>query len=338
MTKYFWFPISVLALLILTSTCKKDNFLSNDERDALFSQPNKDELDIIYREWQSKDLIPIDYTVISENEIFQGKFNLKIVSFKVSGIKEYGALLVPKTDSLIPVRMLIGGFDMNFTANTVNMVLDNSSLNNSFILAIPALRGQSLKIDINGTEYTSPLSDGDQCDAFNGATDDVLAFLNLIQKTESYADVSRTSVRGGSRGGTVAMLAGIRDDRIKRVVGVVSPTNMLELTSQNENDPTYKCQFLSSFKNGETTLIDTRNKMIASSPIYFAKYLPLTQLHMGLKDWNVPINQGYDFEEEIKQLGMEETLQLFTYDRTHTDIATNNAELSNRIEQFLSRL
>lgn len=337
MTKYFEISITVLAIIFLTS-CKKDDFLSKDEKETLFAQPTITEIDNIYSEWTNRNLTPTDYTVISENEILEGKFNLKIVSFKVSGIKEYGALLIPETDSPIPVRMFLGGFGLNYTANTVNMVLDNSSSNNSFILAIPAFRGQSLEININGFKYSSPLSEGEQCDAFDGATDDALAFLNLIQQSESYANANRTSVRGGSRGGTVAMLAGIRDNRIKRVVGVVSPTNMLELTSQNENDPTYKCQFLSSYKNGESTLTATRSKMIASSPIYFAKYLPLTQLHMGLKDWNVPITQGYDLEEKINQLKMEDTFQLFTYDRTHTDIATNNVELSDRIEIFLSQL
>lgn len=338
MTKYFEIFITVLTVLFLTSSCKKDDFLSKDEKDALFAEPTTTEIDNIYNDWQNRDLTPTDYTIIEENEISEGKFNLKIVSFKVNGIKEYGALLIPETDSLIPVRMFLGGFGLNYTANSVSMVFDNSSPNHSFILAIPAFRGQSLEISINGIVYSSPLSEGEQCDAFDGATDDALAFLNLIQQTETYADVNRTSARGGSRGGTVAMLAGIRDNRIKRVVGVVSPTNMLELTSQNENDPTYKCQFLSSFKNSEATLAGSRNKMIASSPIYFAKYLPLTQLHMGLKDWNVPVKQGYDLGEKINQSGMEDIFQLYTYDRTHTDINTNNTELSDRIEQFLSQL
>ena len=173
---------------------------------------------------------------------------------------------------------------------------------------------------------------------FDKATDDVLAFLNVIQQTEATADVNRTGVRGGSRGGTVALLTGIRDTRVKRVVGIVSPANMLKLTSQNQNDATYQCQFLSAFKNGQATLEETRNKMIASSPIYFVQQLPLAQLHLGLRDVTVPIKQGYDIEERIRSIGNAPKFQLFTYDKTHTDIATNNPQLAQRVELFLSPL
>lgn len=337
-TSYIDSYLLALVILFLLPSCKKADLLSNDERSALFLAPTTIEIYNILSEWQNRNLMPTEYKVIEENEILAGQFKLKIVSFRVDGIKEYGALLIPQTASLVPVRIFVGGFGLNSTTNSMKVVLDASGANKSHILAIPALRGQSLQIEINGTVYSSPLSEGEHCDAFDGATDDVLAFLNLIHQTERNADVNRTSARGGSRGGTVALLAGIRDNRIKRTVGVVCPTNMLELTAQNEHDPTYQCQFLSSFKNGQSTLAETRNKMIASSPYYFAQHLPLTQLHLGLKDWNVPVKLGYDLNQKITALGMSSSFQLYTYDRTHTDIATNNGELSNRIERFLSQL
>lgn len=326
-----------VTLLFLMSSCKKD-FLSKAESEALFAVPSAAEKDSVYNEWQKRDLSPADYAVVQEYEILSGHFKLKIVSFKVSGIKEYGFLLIPKTDSLVPVHVYVGGFDLNNTINSLILVEDTSGSNNPYVLAVPALRGQSLEITIDGILYTSPLSEGDQCDAFDGATDDVIAFLNLIQQTESYADVNRTAVRGGSRGGTVALLSGIRDERVKRVVGVAGPTDLLELTSPSENDLTYQCQFLNNFKIGAATLTEARMKMIASSPIYFAQYLPLAQLHMGLQDEIVPIKQANDFEVKINELGLGATFQLFTYDRSHSDIATNNTELEDRIEQFLSQL
>lgn len=328
----------MMASLLWMPSCKKDDFLSKDEKKTLFAAPSVSEINSILTDWQNRNFQPTDYMVMQESEIAGGSFKLKIVSFKVSGIKEYGALLIPEPAGVVPVRMQIGGFGLNNTTNSLNLVLDNSGSASACILAIPALRGQSLEITINGVLYASPKSEGIQCDAFDGATDDVIAFLNLVQQTESSADVNRTAVRGGSRGGTVALLAGIRDPRIKRVVGVAGPTDMLGLTSQNINDPTYQCQFLDAFKNGQSTLAETRKKMIASSPVYFAQYLPLTQLHLGLKDWNVPVQQGYDLEQKITQAGMAAKFQLFAYDRSHTDIATSNPELANRIEQFLSQL
>ncbi len=332
-----YLTLTIIAIVFTLTSCKKD-YLSKDDKKSLFAEPTTTELDNVFNHWQNRNLTPTDYQVLQQENILAGTFVLKIVSFKVNNIKQYGALVIPNATNTVSVQILVGGFGLNSTTNSVNLALDNSSSGQANILAIPALRGQSLAITINGTLYTSPLSEGKHCDAFDEAADDVLAFLNLIQQTETLADVNRTGVRGGSRGGTVAMLAGIRDPRIKRIVGVVSPTNMLELTSQNENDATYQCQYLSAYKNGQATLEETRRKMIASSPIYFAQHLPLMQLHLGLKDTNVPVKQGYDLEEKIIGLGNAANFQLFTYNKTHSDIATNNPELAERIQQFLSQL
>lgn len=329
--------LATVVMVVVLTSCKKD-FLSKSDKNALFAEPTTTELNNIFSDWQSRNLTPTDYTIIQQEDILSGKFKLKIVSFKVNNIKEYGALVVPSTISKVPVQVFVGGFGLNLTTNSVNIALDNANTADAHLLAIPALRGQSLEITINGTVYKSPLSEGNQCDAFDGATDDVLAFLNLIQQTEAFADVNRTGVRGGSRGGTVALLAGIRDARVKRVIGVACPTNLFELTSQSENDATYQCQFLSGFKNGQATLAETRNKMLASSPIYFAKHLPLGQLHLGLQDRIVPVKQGYDLEKEIEKQGNAATFQLFTYDKTHNDIATDNTELAERTKAFFSQL
>jgi cephalosporin-C deacetylase-like acetyl esterase len=267
-----------------------------------------------------------------------GAFKVKIVSFKVNNIKAYGALIIPNNASSVPVNVWVGGFQLNNTINSLNIDLINSGTGQAQIVAIPALRGQSLKITINGVVYTSPISEGAQCEAFDEATDDVLAFLNVIQQTEASADVNRTGVRGGSRGGTVALLAGIGDPRVKRVVNTAGPANMLELTSQNEKDPTYQCQFLSDYKNSKESLVKARLRMIASSPIYFAQHLPKTQLHLGLKDNIVPVRQGYDLQKKVNESGTPERFELFTYDRSHSDIATDNSQLQDRIRQFFAAL
>lgn len=330
--------LAVGAFLMTTLSCNKNDFLPDSDKNVLFAVPSASEIDGVLDDWQKRDLTPTDYQVVQETPLLDNKFKLKIVSFKVSGIKEYGALLVPEGGSLLPVRMLIGGFGYDITTNSFEMVVDNSLAKTPFILAIPALRVQSLSITINGVPYSSPISEGEHCDAFDGATDDALAFLNLIQQTENKADVNRTSIRGGSRGCTVALLAGVRDKRIKRVVGVAGPTDFVTLTAANENDMTYQCQFLDNVKNNPTGLADARKKLIASSPIYFAKNLPLTQLHLGLNDKIVPVAQGYALKETISKLRLDSLFQLFTYSRTHTDIATSNAELNARIEEFLSEL
>ncbi len=327
-----------LAVLVVFTGCQPNDFLADFDKNALFASPTQAELNAIRTDWQTRNLQATNYSVIEEKHISHGKFTFKLVAFELQGIKEYGALLVPNTTQKLPVRLYVGGFGIDQTKNSLILKMDSTSSNEAFILAIPALRGQSLEITVNDTVYASPLSTGNHCDAFDGATDDVLAFLNVIQATEAAADVSRTSVRGGSRGGTVALLAGIRDSRVKRVVSIAGPTDFFPLTETHVNDRTYQCQFLDDLKAGNETIAEARHKLIASSPLYFADDLPLSQVHMGVKDKNVPISQGNALKDRIAQLGMTSGFVLYTYDKTHTDIATNNTEMADRIEQFLSQL
>lgn len=328
---------TIVFSLFFFVSCSKDA-LSPKEKKALFATPTAAETQAVRDEWQSRDLNPTDYSVLQQESVLNGAFTLKMLSYRLNGIKEYAAILAPQTNSPVPVHIHVGGFGLESTLNSVNMMLDTSGAGPSNILAIPALRGQSLQVTLNGSTYTTPVSEGEHCNAFDGGTDDVLALLNLLAQTEPYADVNRTAVRGGSRGGTVALLAGIRDPRVKRVVAIAGPVDMLELTSEHQKDPTYRCQFLDAFTSGQTTLEEARRKLIASSPLYFAQHLPLTQMHMGTRDFSVPEEQGHALEQKMAQLGLSAQLELYMYDRTHTDLVPNNPELAARIEQFLASL
>jgi dienelactone hydrolase len=262
---------------------------------------------------------------------------LKIISFIVSGYKEYGALLIPKSDKLMPVRMYVGGFAHDVAENTVNLVVDNSQPSDPFIFAGPALRGQALRINVNGTAYTTPVSEGIHCDAFDGAADDVIAILNGIVANEQQDDANRVSVRGGSRGATVALLVAERDKRIKGAIAVAGPCNMLELTSKRENDATYQCQFLQDLVDGNETIDQARQTMIASSPLFFANRLSKTQYHLAADDKIVPIVQGDQLVDKMRELGLSNKLEYYVYEgRDHANITTSKDELNTRIEQFLS--
>jgi len=327
----------LFSFICLSFSCKKKDFLDGYDKNVLFAAPTPAETNAVWNEWQSRDLTPANYTLVQETPISDGKFTLKIVSYVVSGIKEYGALLIPKTDNPVPVRMIISGFGIDLLATSMKIVISNNANEQGFILAIPALRGQRLDLTVNGVAYTTPISEGRHCDAFDGATDDAIAFLNLIQATESKADINRVSIRGGSRGGTVALLAGIRDKRFKRLINIVGPTDLLTLTAVSENDATYQCQFLSELVHQQASITSARFKMIASSPLYFANKLPATQIHLGVKDRHFSISQGQALQEKINQSGSEGSFEFFTYDRGHTDMVTNNPELDNRIKQFLDQ-
>lgn len=80
---------------------------------------------------------------------------LKIVSIRVSRLKEYGALLIPEGRDNLPVRVYVGGFRIDIIVNSVKLLVDNMN-DDTFIFAFPALRGQSLSITINNNKYVSP--------------------------------------------------------------------------------------------------------------------------------------------------------------------------------------
>lgn len=325
----------VFVLVILLANSCQDDFLKGYNRQVLFAEPTQAELDAVRSDWNSRDLSPKNYHVEQEISV-SDRSTLKFISFTVNGFKEYGAVLIPAAAEPLPVRMYVGGFGVDVIVNSIVLVTDDSQAGDPFIFAFPALRGQGLKVTINDVTYTSRISEGPHCDAFDGAADDVIAMLNVIVAHEN-ADANRVSVRGGSRGATVAMLVGERDKRIKGAVAVAGPCNMLELTAKSENDRTYQCQFLHDFVDGNETIAEARHRMIASSPVYFANELPKTQYHLAADDKIVPVSQGDELVEKMHELGFSNQLEYYVYEgRDHGNIATSNTELNTRIEQFVS--
>jgi len=329
--------ISILLAMLLCTYCREDDFLDGYDRNELFSDPTPSELDAVRSGWSSRAFPVTNYKIEQESKIAEAGATLKIVSFSVNGHKEYGALVIPAASGKLPVRMYVGGFSIDSDVNSINLVADNIN-DDPFIFAFPALRGQSLSVTINNIGYTSPVSEGEHCDAFDGAADDIIAFLNVIENTEAGADVHRTVVRGGSRGATVALLVAARDKRVKGAIGIAGPVNLLELTSSNENDKTYQCQFLRDLVENGHSPESARLKMIASSPVYFAELLPKTQLHLGENDRIVPVSQGEELKAAMTKLGRADSLDFFIYEgRTHQNMAIDNKLLSDRITEFLKQ-
>ena len=177
-----------------------------------------------------------------------------------------------------------------------------NGLDTAFIVVIPSFRGQELIIGNN--KYQSA---GDVGDAFDGATTDALAFLNVTLAMFSNADEDRVATYGGSRGGTVALLAAARDKRIKRAIAVAAPTDMKELYLLYPDQ--FKLLFFNDLLAGKISEEEARKKFIASSPIYFTDALPLTQIHHDTKDPFVPVQ----FAQKISNVMKSSHKGLSTY-------------------------
>lgn len=324
-------------MLTFAVSCKDDDLLDGVDKNALFAAPTAEEISHVQSMWDQRDLIP-DEIKIEESHTINANLQLHIISFRLFGSKEYAAVFVPSGTQPLPIYFNVGGFGLHESVNSLNVQLGS---NISHLYVFPALRGQSLSIKVhnNNTTYTSPISEGSRLDAFDGATDDVIASLNAVAALFPNADENKAIIRGGSRGGTVALLAGERDQRFKRVAPVAFNVDFIGMTANNQNDPTYQAQFLTELINGSSSIAETRTKMIASSPLYFYNRLPKTQMHCAANDQITPPSQGQLLYDAMKNGGMQDKAEFYMYpNRDHSNIASGNTEMESRINSFFSGL
>jgi pimeloyl-ACP methyl ester carboxylesterase len=325
------------SIVMLVGSCKKNDALKGIDKDALFAPPSATELQAIKANWEKRNLTPQDVTIEATQDI-SSKLSFHLLSFRLNGHKQYAGALVPVSTEPLPVLLYVYGFALSDPVSYQNIKLLGSDTSLPFIYVMPALKGQSLSLTVNDKTYKSPLSEGTRNDAFDGATDDAIATLNAIGTAFTQADTSRVITRGGSRGGTVALLMAARDKRVKRAAAIAFPSDLLGLTASHQQDPTYRFQFLDALINGGATLEETRTKMIASSPLYFCSELAKTQMHFGEKDDITPALQGQMLFNALP-VGLKDSVKLFIYkDRTHATIGSNNHEMEERIQNFFSEL
>ncbi len=243
--------IALLFLISILFACKKKDSLKGINKAALCATPTTEEINAVTHNWAQRNLVPRQVT-IEETQSISPKLSAYIISFSLGNIKEYAAVLAPVAHQRVPVLFYAGGFDMNEEPeSSVKVKFPEADL--PFIYIVPAMRGQYVSLEVSGKLLKSPLSGGSRLDAFDGATDDVIACLNAAGQLFQQADTSKAMIRGGSRGAIVALLAGIRDQRFKLVAPVAFNSDFVGLTAQHYNDPAYKAQFLNGLINGTAT-------------------------------------------------------------------------------------
>ena len=301
----------------------------------VFARPTAAEIKAVEADWASRDLSPQGIREEMTGSIRFEKWtgNVRIVSHLVHGSRHYGAIITPENarPGCCPVIIDAKGVSATYFPLDLDGVRSPRMMGESggrFVYVVPSFRGEVLNFD--GRSFTS---EGDRTDALDGATDDAIALLNAALQTTPQADEKRICAFGHSRGGNVALLAGIRDRRIGCVVDWAGPTdwfylmgtsgwteqelwaeglrtraNTLQTGGQNIE------RFLLKAIKGEEGLQAVRHRMIASSPLYFAKRLPRSQFHYGLEDPSVPSRNGYEIVEGLRRNGVsQERYQAFFY-------------------------
>lgn len=304
----------------------------------VFARPTAIEIKAVEKDWNERILFPWSARELKRGELRIDGWaaNVKIISYVTHGSKNYGAVIVPKhaAAGCCPVIVDAKGVSPNYfplELDKIESIRTMGDLKDRFIYVVPSFRGEVMNFD--GTSYRS---EGDRRDALDGATDDTISFLTAALQMTPEADASRICAFGHSRGGTVAMLTGIRDKRIDCVVNVAGPTDWFyamgtegwteqELWQEGvrihatpfETGGQNLERFMGKAIDGKASLADVRHNMIASSPLYFAKRLPFSQHHYGIEDVSVPVINGRQLDRILKQRPANRSMVFFYPDQGH---------------------
>ncbi len=313
--------------------------------EALFEKPTQDEIAAVRKDWENRDLRSKNYQLVQGEEITLGEctYALQMISHEVYGQRHLGAVLIPEGAKLnsSPVILELRGVNPRYSAFQISKAKTPKILEanqEKAIILIPSFRGNTLIV--KDQEYTS---EGVPNDAWDGAADDAIAFLNVVLDEVPQCDSSRISVFGKSRGGTVAMLVGIRDDRINGVVNWAGPSgwyrNMgtfgwtiqeqLQWALWERWAPGQgwgsASQFIDHFllesqQLQKSNLESVRHKILASSPLYFLESLPTSQMHYGVEDSAVPIANAVAIQRSLDALQRQDyKFEIFQHANTGHD-------------------
>jgi pimeloyl-ACP methyl ester carboxylesterase len=301
-----------------------------------FRAPTLAELERVRSEWKSRDLKPRDIRREHEAQLsIKGVgFKATAISYLVHGQRNFGVILVPLSikGARIPVLVELKGVSTSYEPLIVPQGILTSSILGAdlerFVVFLPAVRGERLLFD--GKTYQA---EGDPDDSWDGATDDAISFISAGLDSCPQANANRLVVFGKSRGGAVAMLLGERDPRVRAIVSWSGPVGWIENMPQfgwsefeivregvsRKLPPTYTSgqairTFFKRAIEGKANLEQTRDRLIASSPIYFLSQLPPAQLHYGVNDYDVPIAEGKSVEAAVERLGSKKPTVSIIYD------------------------
>jgi dipeptidyl aminopeptidase/acylaminoacyl peptidase len=295
-------PIAALCLCACTTGGEPSK-----ESDARFSfpPPTAEEINSVTAAWAQRDLTPNDVELVT-SDTSSADYDVDIFKHRVGGKAHFGAVSIPKNaqPGAIPVVLHADGLSQQ----DPHMDLDKNlamagTLLKSVVYVVPVFRGRTLIY--KGASYSA---EGDACDAYDGAADDAIALLNVVEQEVIAANLDRVMVRGGDRGGNTALLLAIRDPRIKIALAISAPTDFNRLEVRVRLGDQYKCQFLDKL-----TAEQSRLRILASSPIYFRILDTVRELFLfhGSVDSVIPLWNAVELADRLNEQGAPVQLKVF---------------------------
>ena len=287
------------------------------ELDNIFAAPTAAEVEAVRADWAVRDISPVDVFVefTQAYPLADTPATLRVVSHQVGEARHYGAILAPDSPvpGTLPVLMYLHGGDSGVDVSDVGVIAHFlGELRDRFVYVIPSFRSERLEFGDRVWISTGPGGHWDY------DVDDALALLNVALELTPQAKSEGVSIIGGSRGAGVAMLAGIRDERIENIVAFFGPTDFFddwvrqivreaalgrprELTGVAYMDST----FVQPYMRREIEMDQVRLELVRRSSVLFAEDLPAVQLHHGDSDETVAVTQAYSMIRAMEALGRE---------------------------------
>lgn len=306
--KNLWYIIPILGLVVAiyyypsqsSSPCytrivyQDTEDLLPAEIEQLFARVDSNELEEVWNEWQSFDAYSTSSNLLTSLIYYQNR-TLDVWQHTAEENIHYGVVILPNpydTLNTYPLLLWANGLDQRNPLISMDESGFFQRLTQFFpghIIVIPSYRGQV--IEVGGEHYCS---DGFFGDAYDGATDDALRLLTLV-KSIYPVDESKISTFGISRGGTVALLSGIRDSSIRSIVSQSGPS----LFHNQLPYEMYGFQFKYQFLSRGSSIREIRKKLMRCSPAYFINRYPryLLLVH-GKNDPIVPFEQALLVQEQ----------------------------------------
>lgn len=287
-----------------------------DSLDILFAPAEEAELLAVRADWASRDFSAAWGTVELEEAYNMGgsPTTLRIVSHDVSGVRHFGAIIVPDGAGPegLPILIYAHGGDGGVTVESTLLILTVAlgEMTDDFVYVIPSFRDEPLRYDDRSWLSDGPASPWDR------DVDDALALVNLTMETIPEAQTDRYFVVGDSRGGGVAMLMGIRDERIAGVITFFGPTDFQSewargiasllvsgVTVDLPGVEYLRATYVMPWWAGDISLQDARIALIRRSAVLFAEDLPSLQVHHGEMDGVVSVTQAESMIRAMEEIG-----------------------------------
>lgn len=319
------------------------------ELDTLFMPATDAEIGTVRADWAARDVSVVGARVELEGplDLVGTPTVLRIVSHTVGGSRHYGAIIVPdgaEERSLPILAYLHGGENGVSIGDIIIAAIALGDLRDRFVYVIPSFRSEPLEYGDSTWVSEGPSSH------WNYDVDDVLALLNLAIETIPEARPDSINMFGGSRGGGVALLAGVRDERIARIVTFFGPTYFFDdwvreivreaalrmprrLTGVAHLDSTVVQPYI----RGDLTRSETRLELVRRSSALWAADLPSVQLHHGTIDATVSVSQARALIERMEALGRgAPDFEAFIYEGGGHDVLGLDEAIPRAVE-FLAR-